>query len=215
MCPRFWGLGTGPETAHLSIVLLLGELIGISVEHILRQSFESSYVAQQQLFRRLEQLDGEKERLDYELRMEQRRATATTAGVHANAAPGSTSSYGTDAELTELDLLAEGSSRAVVKPSALPPSALPPSALPPSALDQDDGAKQVRRRVGSALPPSALPPSALPPYSALNSAFDQAEGVRQLKRRVRALRALHHDVGQQPSTSRDQELMRFTVSPMS
>ena len=124
VCTRFWGLDIGPETAHLSFFLLFGELIGISVEHILRQSFESSYAAQQQLLRRLEQLDGEKERLDYELRLEQHRATASTAGVHANAAPVSTSSYGistssygTDAELTELDLLAKGSSRAVVKPS--------------------------------------------------------------------------------------------------
>ena len=106
--PQYTQLGHVQEVVIGLLSLAFGELIGMTGQRLLRRSFAATQAAQadrtrlksrlEQITSRLEQIDAEKERLTYELLLEQQRGAAAGRAAHAPRA-GSSSSYGTDSEL--------------------------------------------------------------------------------------------------------------------
>ena len=106
--PQYTQLGHVQEVVIGLLSLAFGELIGMTGQRLLRRSFAATQAAQadrtrltsrlEQITSRLEQIDAEKERLTYELLLEQQRGAAASRAAHAPRA-GSSSSYGTDSEL--------------------------------------------------------------------------------------------------------------------
>jgi hypothetical protein len=101
--PCYSQLGHAQETLIQILGLALGEVVGMTMQQTIRRSFAATRAAQadhQRLTSRLEQINAEKERLTYDLLLEQQRGAAAMAAADRTLALKlGGESYGSESEL--------------------------------------------------------------------------------------------------------------------